>query len=181
MDQQQATVLPFDLVHLEQHQQQQDQFDFLADPRWENIYFHDLHAQQHQFGDWMHYRQQEDALSSAGSSSDGSYYQASIYSASSDQLNPPNVSFRFFSLLLLDAFVSSPLPLPPSTTTIASSHSASTLSYRATSWHTLHTHPLTRHTHSQRRTRLRPLYLQDPQAPTTTPTLLQTGCIPPPR
>lgn len=59
-----------------------------SDPRWENIY---LPSDTTANFDWMHYRQPEDALSIGSSSSEGSYTH-SIYSASSDQLNPLNVS-----------------------------------------------------------------------------------------
>lgn len=64
--------------------------DPIFDPRWENIYLPPDTATNF---DWMHYRQAEDDLSSASSSSDGSYAH-SVYSASSDHLNalPLNVS-----------------------------------------------------------------------------------------
>ena len=63
-------------------------FDPIFDPRWQNIY---QPAHDASNFDWMHYRTPDDDLSSASSSSDGSYAH-SIYSASSDLGNPLNVS-----------------------------------------------------------------------------------------
>lgn len=80
-------------------------FDPLYDPRWQNIYQPQTDSSNF---DFMHYRQTEDALSSASSSSDGSYAH-SIYSASSDLGNPLNVSIlRFQTSYSLCRFLVSP-------------------------------------------------------------------------
>jgi hypothetical protein len=157
--------------------------DPIFDPRWENIY---IPTDTTTNFDWMHYRQPEDDLSSASSSSEGSYAH-SVYSASSDQLNPLNVStptsklnsnfgfskiafvgfsvqYYYYPLLYSPFPPPSHLPLHPDPSLPALIRLCSTLSHLRRTSHTPTTHSL-------KILILPPLYLPQCHSPQTMQTL----------